>query len=39
MIMVIDASLIGIEGKAQLGGSLAVLRQYARLGERYLTPT
>ncbi|QIK62707.1 membrane dipeptidase [Leucobacter viscericola] len=33
------ASLIGVEGGAQLGGSLATLRQYARLGARYLTLT
>lgn len=33
------ASLVGIEGGGQLGGSLAALRQFARLGARYLTLT
>ncbi|GAA3031313.1 membrane dipeptidase [Microbacterium dextranolyticum] len=32
-------SLIGVEGGAQIDGSLGVLRQYARLGARYLTLT
>lgn len=32
-------SLVGVEGGDQLGGSLGVLRQYARLGVRYLTLT
>jgi membrane dipeptidase len=31
------ASLIGIEGGRQIGGSLAALRQFHRLGARYLT--
>ncbi|WP_245569927.1 dipeptidase [Acidipropionibacterium thoenii] len=33
------ASFIGVEGGAQIDGSMAVLRQYARLGARYLTLT
>lgn len=32
-------SVIGIEGGDQLGGSLAALRQFARLGARYVTLT